>query len=267
MLRDQVFNHPGSLIAGCAIWVPIGLWVLGLLQWAIQGDIDVISAIVGILIGLGLGFTALLSHEPYMAPLILTGVVITMLAFPVVRNSLNKRALDQLDSEAIERAYEVLNAKPGNAPAKFKLAKTIYSKGLPAHALAIAEDAISQMPEAIFPEEHRILKSWRHYRLGPDQSKPLNCLECGHPNPPGPTHCVRCGSWYLLHHARGAWVGKSLAKKFVAAWACLMLALVGIPLAAGSLPPGAAIPVILGLMAFAVAILILTFRGAVAKSA
>lgn len=39
-----------------------------------------------------------------------------------------------------------------------------------------------------------------------------------------------------------------------------MVALVGIPFVAGSFPPGAAIPVIIGLMAVAIVVLVLTFR-------
>lgn len=259
MLRDQILNHPVSIIAGCAIWIPIAIWVLALLQWAVQGDIDFISALAGIAVGIGLGGTALLARDPYMAPLILVGVLVTMAAFPVVRSSLNKRALAQIDIEAIEKAYELLRQKPGNAASKFKLAKTIYNKGMPAHALALAEDAIQQMPEAMFAEEHRILKRWRHYRVPPNQGT-LSCLECGIVCPPGQTHCQRCGAPFLLDHARGSWVGKGLARKFVAAWIGIMVALVGIPFVAGSFPPGAAIPVIIGLMAVAIVVLVITFH-------
>jgi len=261
VLRDQIFNHPLSLIAGCAIWIPIGIWVLALVQWAVQGDVDVLSALAGILVGIGLGGTALLAREPYMAPLILIAVIITMAAFPMVRSSLNKRALDQIDVEAIERAYEVLGQRPGNAPAIFKLARTIYNKGMAGHAVALAEVAIQQMPEAIFPEENKILKTWRHYGAAKGPALPLNCLECGVPNNPGTTHCQRCGGPFLLQHARGAWVGKSLARKFVAAWVTIMVALVGIPFAAGALPAAASIPVIIGLMVLAILVLAATFRG------
>ena len=259
MLRDQIFNHPGSLLAGCFIWVPIGIWVLSLVHWAVQGDVDVLSALFGILVGIGLGMTALLAREPYMAPLILTAVVLTRGAFPAVRASLNKRALDKIDVEAIERAYAVLERTPTNAPAKFKLARTIYNKGMPGQALALAEAAIHQMPEAIFPEENRILKGWRHYRMDPSQMASLSCLECGLANQPGTTHCQRCGARYLLHHARGTWVGRGLAKKFIAAWTSIILALVGIPFVAGTFPPGVAITVIIGLMSLAVFVLLTSF--------
>ncbi|HJP83626.1 MAG TPA: hypothetical protein VJ835_08990 [Fimbriimonadaceae bacterium] len=267
MLRDQIFNHPGSLVAGCAIWIPIGIWVLALVQWAIQGDVDVLSAFVGCLIGIGLGLLALTSREPYMAPFILTAVVLTMLVFPAVRSSLNRRALDSIDAEAIERAYEALEQRPTNAPAKFKLAKVIYNKGLAGHALALAESAITQMPEATFPEENRILKSWRHYGSGSGTTGPLSCLSCGVANGPGLTHCRSCGARFLLDHARGAWIGKGLAKKLIFAWGAIMVALVGIPWAVGSLPPVGSVPVIVGLMVMAVVMVVLTFRsGAVQRT-
>lgn len=259
MLRDHLFENTGSFIAGCAVWVPIGIWVLGLIQWAIQGDIDFLSALAGICVGIGLGATALLSKEPYMAPLILVAVVITMLAFPAVRSSLNKRALAQIDVEAIDRAYEALSMRPGNAAAKFKLAKAVYGKGMPAHAIALAEDAIQQMPEAIFPEEHRILKNWRHYRVPAGQGD-LSCLECNYMCTTGQTHCQRCGAPFLLEHAKGAWVGKGLARKFIAAWVSIVVAIVGIPYVAGAFPPMASIPVILGLCTMAIVVLVVTFR-------
>lgn len=260
MLRDQIFQHPGSLVAGCAIWVPIAIWVIALVQWAVQGDVDFLSALAGILIGIGLGMTALLSKDPVMAPLILSGVLITMVVFPFARRALNKRALEQIDIDTIERAYEMLREKPGNAPSKFRLAKAIYHKGLPGHALKLAEDALLDMPQSAFLEEHRIVKTWRHYKMSSAQFQPLACLQCGKPNRPGLFLCESCGAPFLLEHARGAWVGPAMARKFVAAWSGIIVALVGIPLAARSLPPAAAIAVIVGLMVLAIVILIFSFR-------
>lgn len=259
MLRDQLFNNPGSLLASGVVWILLSFWILGLFQWAVQGDIDFLSALAGICVGIGLGIAAMLAREPYIPPLILIAVTLTMCAFPIVRSSLHKRALAQIDVDAIERAYETLAYKPGNAPVKFKLAKTIYHKGLPAHALALAEEAIQQMPEALFPEEHRILKGWRHYRTPPGQGA-ISCLDCGSLCQPGYTHCLHCGAPFLLDHARGAWIGKGLARKFVLAWIAIMVALVGIPLVAGTLPAAAAIAVIIGLMAMAILVLATTFR-------
>jgi hypothetical protein len=267
LLRDQIFNHPLALLAGCVVWVPIAVWVVALLQWAIQGDVDVLSAFVGIVVGLALGLTAITAKEPYMPPLILAGVLVTTVAFPVVRSTLTKRALDQIDVEAVAKAYDQLRQQPTNAPAKFKLAKTIYNKGMPAHALALAEDAIKSMPEAIYPEENRILKTWRHYRIPANQRGPLACLECGVYNQPGMTHCQRCRAPFLLDHARGAWVGRSLARKFVAAWVSIMVSLVGIPYVAGAFPAAISIPAIIGLMGLAIFLIAVTFRSGAKKTA
>lgn len=260
MLRDQLLNNPMVMLAGCVVWVPIAVWVVSLIHWAIQGDVDVISALVGICVGLALGLTAITAKEPYMPPLILAGVLVTSIAFPVVRTTLNKRALDQIDIEAIEKAYEQLRLQPTNAAAKFKLAKTIYNKGMPAHALALAEDAIQGMPEAIFPEENRILKSWRHYRIAPNQKGPLACVDCGVYNQPGMTHCQRCRAPFLLDNARGSWVGRSLARKFIAAWVSIMVALVGIPYVTGAFPAAISIPLIIVLMGLAILVIVITFR-------
>jgi len=254
-------------MAGCLIWAPIGIWVLGLVQWAVQGDIDPLSAFAGILIGIGLGMTALLAKDPFMAPLIFAAVVATMIAFPFVRSSLNKKALDRIDVEAVERAYELLKEKPDNAAAKFRLAKTIYNKGMPGHALKLAEDALLHMPESSFVEEHRIVKSWRRYKMTSQQFVALNCLHCGHPNRPGLVLCERCSEPFLLDHARGAWVGPTMARKFIAAWVGLIVALVGIPFAASALPPAASILVIVALLVLAVAMVVVAFKPRGAASA
>ncbi len=253
-------EHPISLMAGLAIWLPLGIWIIAMMQWAISGDIDVLTAIAGIAVAIGLGGTALLSKQPYMAPLIFGAVIVTMIVFPIAWRGLNKRELEQIDIDAIEKAYELLAMQPGNASAKFKLARMIYKRGMPGHALVLAEEAIQQMPQSFFPEETRIVKSWRHYRTRPELMNPLACLDCGHANRPGLTHCEACGARFLLLHAQGKWLGKGLARKFIIAWSCLIIALVGIPFAAGSLPPGASIPVIVGLMVLSVLMVAFTFR-------
>ena len=260
MLREQLFEHPLSVIAGCAIWIPVGIWVVSLLSWAVQADIDFLTAFAGILVTIGVGMTAMISRDPLMAPLTLGGMVATLIVAPIARGSFNRRALDKIDLESIRRAYEALERSKSNAPAKFKLARTIYNKGLAAHALAIAEDAINGMPESTYYEEHRILKTWRYYRIPPGQDKSLNCLECGESNEPGLTHCQNCGARFLLDHARGAWLGKGLAKKFIAAWIAIVVALVGIPFALQSLPSAVAAGVIVSLMLLAGFVLFMTFR-------
>lgn len=248
------------MAAGCFVWIPIAIWVIALVQWAVQGDIDVLSAFGGILLGIGLGMTALLAREPFMAPLILVAVIGTMIVFPFMRSALNKKALDRIDYEAVERAYELLRERPDNAAAKFKLAKTIYNKGMPGHALKLAEDALQQMPASAFMEEHRIVKSWRRYKMTSNQLAPLNCFHCGHANQAGLVHCERCGQPFLLDHARGAWVGPTMVRKFIAAWVGMIVALVGIPFAASALPPAISIVVIAGLIALAVVMAFAAFK-------
>ncbi len=260
MLRDHLFANPWSFVAGCAIWIPVGIWIVSLIHWMVQADVDALTGFTGILVAAGLGMTGMISRNPIIAPATFFGMVGTLIAFPIARGAFQRRQLDKIDIEAIERAYELLDRQPGNAAAKFKLAKTVYNKGMVAYALTLAEDAIQSMPESVFFEEHRILNSWRNYRIPAGQRTVLDCLKCGKPNQPGFTHCQRCGAPFLLDHARGSWIGTTLAKKFVAAWIGIMVALIGIPLASTSLNPSLAIFVIVALMLAAGGVVFAAFR-------
>jgi hypothetical protein len=260
LLRERIFDHPESLIASFLVWVPIAIWIYACIGWMIQTDVDVISGLAGVTLAIGIGLVAMIARDPRVPPLILIAEVVTLAAFPIVRAVLNRHALNAVDAEAIERAYEALSERPGNPGLTFRLAKAVYNRGLVAHAIALAETALQQMPRNLFEEEHGILRGWKRTKQAAEPPRPLPCLDCSTPNEPGLIHCKRCGSPFLLDYARGKWVGRSLARKLVAAWAALMVAIVGIPWASMSLPPAIALVATALLIAVAVGLLVIAFR-------
>ncbi len=228
----RVFNSPLAFISGCLVWIPVCIWIVSLVHWMIQGDVDFVWGIVGVFVALLLGITTMLPPRPEMSPFLLAGVLITTVLFPVFRTSLTRRALEAVDIDAIEDAYEMLRLKPENHVVRFKFAKLLYKRGMRGSAMAFAEQALANLPASAFFEEHRMFESWkRSLQLGAVPDKWLVCLECGERNDLGTFVCTKCHSEFLIDHIRGRWVGRNLARKLLSAWAALMLALIGIPLA------------------------------------
>jgi hypothetical protein len=260
LLRDRLFDHPEVLLASCLVWVPIAIWIWALLSWTIQGDIDFISGLTGGVLGVAVGLAAMITRDERLPIFILVAEVITLIAFPIVRSVLNRHVLNAIEVEAIERTYDLLADKPGNPGLMFRLAKNLYARGMVSPAVAIADAALQHMPRTAFEEEHGIVKGWKRRAKPEELDKPMPCFDCGTMNPPTLIHCPKCGSPHLLEYARGRWMGRGVARKLIAAWAALMVGIVGIPWASMSLPPTIAIFVIVLLMAGAVALLFFAFR-------
>jgi hypothetical protein len=260
LLRERVLEQPGVLIASCLVWVPIMIWIWAMLSWTIQGDIDFTSGLAGSVLGIGIGLIAMITRDDRLPILILLAEVVTLIAFPIVRSVLNRHMLNAIEVEAIERTYDLLADKPGNPGLMFRLAKNLYARGMVSPAIAIAEDALQHMPKVSFEEEHGIVRGWTRRAKHEDLNKPMPCFDCGAENPPNLIHCPKCGSPHLLEYARGRWMGRGVARKLIAAWAALMVGIVGIPWASMSLPPVIAIVAILLMMAGAVALLLFAFR-------
>jgi hypothetical protein len=260
LLRERIFEHPEALLASCLVWVPIAIWIYALISWMIQGDIDFISGLVGVTLGLGVGLVAMIAPDVRVAPLIFVACMITLIAAPLVRMMLSRRELNSIDIDAIERAYEALAEKPMNPGLRMRLAKTLYNRGMVAHAIALADDALQHLPKATFEEEHRMVAGWKRTKQAAEPAEAIACMDCGTLNEPGLTHCKKCGARFLLEYARGRWVGRGLARKFIAGWAALMVGIVVVPWLSMALPPAAAIPAIVVLVAVVITLLVLAFR-------
>lgn len=259
-MLDRIIEQPWAFYGGCLVWFPITIWVLSLVQWMITGDVDVLVAIPGIAIGIVLGVLTLNPPDPRLAPVFFFAVLATVLFFPFVRQALIKRALHKVDVEQVERAYDQLSLKPGNVGYEMKIARLLYDKGLPGHAIAVAERVLQHAPKQLFESEHRMLNQWRAASQRINLNQPLSCVECGFRTPQGQLFCERCGAPFLLHYLKGKLVGGRLARKLIGAWAATVAAIVGLPSAATALPPSMSIPVMIVVVAVVVAVLWIAFR-------
>lgn len=258
-LSDRISENPLAFAASIAVWIPIAVWIISLIHWMIQGEVDGLLGFIGIVIGVGLGVLTVNPPNPDLAPVVFLAIVATMAFFVPLRNAMNSRALVALDMSLIERAYLQLEHKPNDFGARMRIAKMIYQRGLFGHAITIAEEALKHMPEEFFLEEHKMVQRWKGSEYAPSQFRALPCVECGMGNPPGSFHCSRCGSRFLLDQAKGKWVGRTMARKLMAGWATLMAVFVLIPLAATSLPPVSAVVTVAGIGILVLIVLYVAF--------
>ena len=247
------------LLLGCLIWAPLTIWILTLLHWLVGGDIDTGSGIVGILFGFGMGYTAIKPPIPVLSPISFCLVVGTVVFFPFLRASLDRRQLRNMDVEGVQRAYDALGQRPDNPFAKFKLAQSVYRLGMIGHGVALADSAMALIPERTAQEEYRLLKKWKAAGVPPETLKPIECIECRNPCQPGWTHCRNCGAPFLLDRAKGRVLSIGHARQLIAIWAGLVLACLGIPVAM-MLPPLAAIAAIIVILAGAVGFVAFSFK-------
>ena len=261
LLRDQLFNDPTMLFNGCAVCIPVIIAIVYLAGWMITDEIDVIAGTAGIILALAVMVVAIKPPDPRVPYILLAGSIMTLIFFPIIRNALRSRDMHLIDLEGIERAYEKLEERPANAALKFKIAQLAYQKGIQGHSLRVAEEALKGLPERLFSDEHKTVRRWQAMGLPHAAFRPLACPECGFMNEAGEIYCQRCGARFLLDLARGSFIGKNTAKKLLALWLGLMLALIGIPVAVVVLPPVPAVVVVTLVLVAAVWIVFVGFLG------
>lgn len=247
-------------VSGCLVWVPVAVWVLSLIQWMVLDEIDVLFGIPGVMAGVMLGAATMSPPHPSLSPLFLAVAFLTVLLFPGLRTSLNRRALHRIDVESLAGAYKALAMKPDNVGLLLKAARIVSAKGLPAHAAAVAESALQGLPTHLFEAELRELGVWRAQAQYPGVPQQVSCLECGAQNPPAGLHCRGCHAPYLLHWVEGRWVDGRRAGKFVSTWIAAVGALVAIPYVAMTLNPGLALAATVAILATVGALLWAAFR-------
>lgn len=248
-----------STLIGCLVWGPIAVWVYGLISWTVMGEIDALFGIVGAMLGIALGAAIMLQPNPQLAPFLVVAVFTLVAIFPWLRSLAQRRELALIDIEAIERAYEQLMERPDSFGPKLRIARLIYARGLHGHAIVLAEEALKPLPKSLAEDDMRQVRLWK-LSARPEDFRAIHCVECGRENPPGTLFCSRCRAPILLFHAKGSWTGRRTTRKLLAAWVACMASLVGIPLAATTMPPSASGVVVSLLLLGAGALVFVAFR-------
>jgi hypothetical protein len=230
-----------SAAVGCLAWIPVAFMIMSFVQWMIAGDVDFVTGIFGIFVGLGLGFVAMRPPIPILAPIALFVALCTVLAYPFVRLMLDRRDRKSFEVEELERAYALLGQQPRNPLAKFRIAKCVSVMGMPGPAYKVAESVMGDLPPELFVDEHRQFRNWQYQGLTPSDLKNVSCVECGHMNSPERTHCFECGHPHLLDRARGRVLPRNQSRRLMAAWMALIAVAVGLPTASAMQPIVAAV--------------------------
>ncbi len=257
---QRIASDPVAFLSGCLIWIPICIIVVTLVHWLIQAEVDAYSGIAGICLSIFLGVIALDPPEPWVSKAAFAFAFSAVLGFPLLKVSMQKYELNQVDVDTIDRIFAELKLRPNNAPSQLRLAKILYGKGHVGHAIAIAEGCLATLPKNLFAEDHRMVVAWKRAATNENYFRPLPCVECGALNQPGQIYCSGCGCAYLIDVVRGRWVGTSLARRMLSVWVALMATVLLIPVAASRLAPAAVVIVVPLLVLLAIGSIFLGFR-------
>jgi hypothetical protein len=226
---ERVASHPVVFITGCLVWVPVAVWIIALIHWAISGEVDALVMVIGIGAAVALGYFTTNPPDPRLGPLLFTVVLGTVVVFPFARSAMNRHALMALESEQAERAYEVLRLSPNNIGARMKLARVLFVRGLAGHAVLLGETTLKGLPKQAFLDDFREVEQWKRRASDPRLYRDAMCLNCRTMNRAGEIYCKKCHAPILLDLLKGSWTKGGLGRKLVSAWILGIVAFVGIP--------------------------------------
>lgn len=233
----------------------VGFAVLKIIGLMIDGDLPVVPGITAI--GLLLAMTAVSVQTTNLLVGTSFGIALVamMATFPFAATQLSIAELKVLDIERLEKAHAALSARPDNAAAQLELARCLHTFELPAHAISIAEHALSQLSQAVddvknasvrdmFRGEDILVKRWKR-ELRPEQVRPVACPQCGQLNGPDRLACEGCSGPYLLELARRTDVRARFMAGLVLTWAIICAVIVTIALSSQYLK-GAPLTLVIG---------------------
>jgi len=232
MLLDLLSRHPEYFFAGIVSWIIAIGWFMMLFNRMVMADIDPLTGMLGISVVLGMAYMTVNPPFPILQPICIGGMFLSGVMIPILKVAYVRREIKDTDIEGVEKGYEGLVFRPNNASAKIRMARHLYNLGVRGHALAIGESVINELPRKYFPDEYRMIEIWRQHPPSASEFNPIPCVECGHMNEPGLIHCANCGSRFLLDRVKGKIMSSTLGRKLLGTWIVILLALVGIPVAA-----------------------------------
>lgn len=218
-----------TLLFGVLIWIPLVVWMVSLIHWMIQGDMDGATGFMGLIIAGLMGYFSFAPPYPWIPPVFFGIVCVITMFYPSYKNFLDKRALLKIDIEQMEKAYDQLKDRQDNIGARVKLARLLFPRGLGGHSIVMVEQALAIMPVGLFEEEQKQVDQWKRQLGNPKVYRAIPCLECGIPNEAGRIYCKRCNAPYLLDHAKGRFLGPNLARSFLAVCGVAVMVILGIP--------------------------------------
>lgn len=237
-----------TVLASCLVWPVAALWFYKFLHWSIQGDLDWLVGLPALVSTLLLAASVTWVKHPIYSPFIAMGMFVALVALPFVTRAMNTHAHRSIDRDQLTRAVRVASQSTSKAP-RMRIATELYQAGHGDWAVALAEQALPEMPAHMFPHEHGMFNAWKQIGHSADRAMPLSCLACGRRNGPEDVVCAGCGHTYLVDHATGGGgSGTVVGRKMIGLWCVAMLLLVGIPSAAAFLENEMALAIVIGVL-------------------
>jgi hypothetical protein len=225
---QEALAHPVAFVSGCAIWLPLTVWLVCMVQWWVAGEVEAVFAVTAIGLGLGVGVMAIKPPVPWLSPVLLLIAVLTVALFVPLRKAVQEHQLTGIDAESLSRYIESLARQPDNLAARIHAGDLLFRAGHKGHAVALCRDAVAGLNPAVFRAEIQALRFWEA-NTRPDEIRAAPCLRCGVANEPGTLACVNCSAPVILDLVRGTTFQGDLAKRLVSIWIVGALVLGGIP--------------------------------------
>ena len=213
---ERVTAEPLHAASACLVMIPVTVWIVSMVGWMVQGDVEFLPGVLSICLAIGLAIGAMNPPVAWMGVLCFVAAVATVLAFVPIRKAISARDLRQMDDDQLRGAYEAWQRHPGNVAAVYRMATLAAQAGRYAEAVALAEQALPSMPVSAFRSEHRAVDAWRQHVVGAPTTEA--CPGCGRSNPLGTIQCPGCGGAVVLARLKGrsGVVGRVMAVWFVA---------------------------------------------------
>ncbi|MEQ1936349.1 MAG: tetratricopeptide repeat protein, partial [Fimbriimonadaceae bacterium] len=149
-----------TILIGCMVWLPVGIWTISMIQWMITGDVDPLVGILSIGIGLVLGGYTMMTKDTHLRPYFVIAAMSMVIFYPILNKLKNDRENSNLDLEIMERAYEQLGSNPKHLGAQFRIARTLQMKGHLEEAVALLRRTTEGLPKRLIEPEVRTLRQW-----------------------------------------------------------------------------------------------------------
>lgn len=230
MRFEEYFQqNPLGVILGCAIWIPICIWTITMIVWTIRAEMEAWYGLPLAILPLGLGLIANSPNQPvWVGPAAFFMVIGLMAAFPIVKGISDTRTDYAFQMESAEEACQTLRQTPNNLGAKMRLGRVLVSRGFPAHAVALCEEALRGQDESAVRIEIRQVREWRGEVKGEYEIPEVKCASCGFNNLANVPLCGRCKEPYMLYVVRGD--GQPQPVKTAAGWVLVALIVLSIAL-------------------------------------
>lgn len=249
-----------SIAIGCMVWVPVAAWVVTMIHYMIGDEIDVITGILCILVGLILGAYTMMSKDPVTRPYFVLAALSMLIIFPWFRGMMEKRELRNIEIEAIERAYENLGKYPTHLGAKIRIARGLYQRGFTREAITLAEKALENTPKRLAEDEHRQLREWKMDVPPFEPLRWMNCPHCSCNNAPSEFFCAHCGRPLWEAVAKQTAFSSESLNLLLLLWLAGIVGLVGIPLASAYVSPQLKVVAVVGILIAVAAIALFALR-------